>query len=48
MEEIEKELHELKWKLREEQELHRREKEAQQEQVQQEAQHAQIDEIAPI
>ena len=48
MEEIEKELQELKQQLQEEQELCRREKEAQQGQTQQEAQHAQIEEIVPI
>lgn len=39
MEEIVKEFHELKEQLQKEQELHRHEKEAQQEQVQQELQH---------
>lgn len=48
MEEIEKELHELKEKLQKKQELRRQEKESQQEQVQQGAQLVQTDETSPV
>ena len=48
MKESEKEFWELKHQLKEEQELRRKEKETQQEEVQQEAQHAHIDETIPI
>lgn len=48
MEEIEKELHELKKKLWKEQELHKKEREVQQHHIQQGVQHVQTDETVPV